>query len=319
LLAIALALAVGAQRVEAGTLWGTVTADTTGRPIAGCLVIVEGTQYQDQSDENGMYEITGLPPGKCYVTAKAAGYFTKTVPSVKIGAESTRLDFMLVSETVQVRGRRRMVIRSEVSPVGWLDNTRFHRQRQDIRSERFLRLGLLELGPCYGFDNLYYPGWSPDLIGVARVLELTYCFKRFGVGLTGLEAIAGVGNDDPWGITGVAVLHGRYALTNLRGRTGFLYARNDSLEAVNSPPTCFTEAAVGLATTQGDLLKARTPYGRLSLITELDFFPLGVGIEIGAVAFDPWGQTTSPPPPSGIAYLELKLRLVSGNIRLGPR
>ena len=224
MLAIALTFVVGAQHAEAGTLWGKVTADTTGRTIAGCLVIVEGTQYQGQSDENGMYAITDLPPGRCYVTAKAAGYFTKTMPSVRIRAESTRLDFMLVSETVQVRARRYPVIRGTGGPDRASIDDRFEQRSKTIRSERFLRLGLLELGPCYGFDNLYYPGWTPDLIGVARVLELTYCFNRFGIGLTGLEAIAGAGNDDPWGITGVAVLHGRYALTNPRGRTGFFYA-----------------------------------------------------------------------------------------------
>jgi len=125
--------------------------------------------------------------------------------------------------------------------------------------------------------------------------------------------------DNDWQVRGVAVLHCRYALIDPRGRTGFLFARNDSVQAVNSKPSCFAEAAVGLGSDQHEIAEPwRTwvPYGRLSLTSETDFSPVGAGIEIGTIVSDPWYKSNLLEAPHNVIYAELKFRLLSGNIRL---
>ena len=97
LLAIILVLAVGARRAESGALWGKVTEDSTGSPIAGRVVEIEGTDLGDATTEDGMYRIANPPPGIWSVSASASGYFMKTEHSVQIDSGTTRHDFALKS------------------------------------------------------------------------------------------------------------------------------------------------------------------------------------------------------------------------------
>jgi hypothetical protein len=172
-------------------------------------------------------------------------------------------------------------------------------------SGRFLRFGLGELDLWGGIQNEYFSGYSPDASIISgRALDLTYCFNRFGVGVTGFEFMFSFSNDNPWGIEGIGVLHGRYIFSNRRLKTGFLY---------NSVPTCYAEAAIGMG--QTDIGSPWAPYGRLSLATEYEYLGLGAGAELGTIALAPWARRT-PEEANNVIYLELKLRLLTGSIRL---
>jgi hypothetical protein len=54
----------------------------------------------------------------------------------------------------------------------------------------------------------------------------------------------------------------------------------------------------------------------LSLASEIEYFGLGAGAQLGAIVSNPWGKQESEPGTHNAVYLELKLRLLSGNIRL---
>ncbi|MGH9188196.1 MAG: carboxypeptidase regulatory-like domain-containing protein, partial [Acidimicrobiales bacterium] len=75
---------------------GTVTDSTTGDPIAGAGVLVEGgaVPRQTTTDENGVYTIN-LSAGDYDVTVSAYGYETATQSVTVLAGETTTLDFAL--------------------------------------------------------------------------------------------------------------------------------------------------------------------------------------------------------------------------------
>ncbi|MDQ6886335.1 MAG: TonB-dependent receptor [Gemmatimonadota bacterium] len=74
-----LASAVGVRRAEAqtGKLTGVVTDATTGQPIEGVQVFLQGTGYGAITQPNGRYFVIAIPPGTYTVTARRIGYQTQ--------------------------------------------------------------------------------------------------------------------------------------------------------------------------------------------------------------------------------------------------
>lgn len=69
--------------------------DTSGAPIAGATVKVNGTMRSAQTDSNGYYRIVYVPLGTRTITASRTGYVTKSASTtLYMGAES-RLNFVL--------------------------------------------------------------------------------------------------------------------------------------------------------------------------------------------------------------------------------
>ena len=76
-LAVALALA-GAGRLEAQARLTGVVRDTTGAPIAGVDVSVQGISRTATTDRNGAFQISGIPTGTAAVTIRRLGYAPQT-------------------------------------------------------------------------------------------------------------------------------------------------------------------------------------------------------------------------------------------------
>ncbi|RCV64106.1 PKD repeat-containing protein [Methanophagales archaeon] len=84
--------------VSTGTIAGVVTT-TTGSPIEGAAVTVDGAGKSDESDSSGVYEITTVPVGTYPVTASASGYEDTSVLAVGVKAdEITTINFQLTDE-----------------------------------------------------------------------------------------------------------------------------------------------------------------------------------------------------------------------------
>jgi len=79
---------------QTGTISGTVT-DTTGTGIAGADIRVEGTFLHAASDEQGHYELAGVPAGSHTLRVLLMGYRAAT-RSVSVSAGATaELNFTL--------------------------------------------------------------------------------------------------------------------------------------------------------------------------------------------------------------------------------
>ena len=72
----AFALALGPSPLDAqtGTLTGTITAASTGQPVNGVQVTVEGTNYGSLTNTAGRYVVVGVPAGTYTIQALSVGY-----------------------------------------------------------------------------------------------------------------------------------------------------------------------------------------------------------------------------------------------------
>jgi Ca-activated chloride channel family protein len=87
---VAVVLANSHAQTGAGIIEGVVT-DRSGAAVAGAVIVVQGpapARRTTQSDANGAFRITGLPPGVYTVTATHAG-FTHTALTVTVRAGAT--------------------------------------------------------------------------------------------------------------------------------------------------------------------------------------------------------------------------------------
>jgi len=82
---------------EPNTIRGTVTDATTGEPIEGAVVQVDGVDpvLSTNTDASGAYEIGDVPIGEHSVTASADGYDSETVGAEVSGTEGASIGFTL--------------------------------------------------------------------------------------------------------------------------------------------------------------------------------------------------------------------------------
>lgn len=79
-----------------GTIVGTVLSRNGGEALAGANVIVLGTARGAVGDENGVFEIRNLLPGKYSVEVRMMGYKSRIFPDVSVVAGlKTRLEMVL--------------------------------------------------------------------------------------------------------------------------------------------------------------------------------------------------------------------------------
>ncbi len=100
---------------EAGTtgkIAGRIMDQSSGEPLAGANVMVNGTNLGASSDEEGYYVIINVPPGKFDLEAMYIGYASFKVQDVQVSTDRTsKLDIrmyseMLSTETVVVEAER---------------------------------------------------------------------------------------------------------------------------------------------------------------------------------------------------------------------
>lgn len=88
---------------ETGKIRGKITDQTTGEPLFGVNIVLEGTNFGAASDMKGEYTINNISPGEYTVIISALGYQKKKFVNVKVNSDfTTRLDASLNSESIEI-------------------------------------------------------------------------------------------------------------------------------------------------------------------------------------------------------------------------
>lgn len=93
LLAPFLAGSAGAQ--QQGTVRGTVSDSSTGRPLTGVQVVVVGTARGAVTNDAGAYVINGVPPGRATISARRLGFDAREREVTVASGEAVTADFSL--------------------------------------------------------------------------------------------------------------------------------------------------------------------------------------------------------------------------------
>jgi len=91
------ALPVAAQT---GRISGQVTSATTGEPLAGAQVVVEGTQIGTMANPQGRYLLLNVPLGQQTVLVQRIGFATESAQVTVSADETVILDFQLSTEAI---------------------------------------------------------------------------------------------------------------------------------------------------------------------------------------------------------------------------
>ena len=86
---------------QTGKVTGQVTDETSGQPIPGVNVVIEGTTQGATTDGEGYYTILNVTPGTYGVRASFIGYTPEVVQDVRVNIDlSTEIDFQLQEGTL---------------------------------------------------------------------------------------------------------------------------------------------------------------------------------------------------------------------------
>jgi outer membrane receptor protein involved in Fe transport len=101
--ALCLALLVtGSALAQTGKITGTVTEASTGEPLIGVNVSLEGTTTGAQTDIDGNYTIIGIRPGTYTVVASYVGFNTVRAEGVRMQIDlTTRVDFEMSEQVIE--------------------------------------------------------------------------------------------------------------------------------------------------------------------------------------------------------------------------
>ncbi len=96
LFVLTLATAASAH-AQTGTVTGAITHATTGQPILGAVVSVEGTSLTAQSGPGGRYSMANVPAGEQHLTVTRIGYLTQRRQVTVTSGSTTVADFALLA------------------------------------------------------------------------------------------------------------------------------------------------------------------------------------------------------------------------------
>lgn len=86
-----------------GKLRGKITDKTTGDPLIGTTISLEGTMLGAASDINGDFVVLSVPPGIYSIKVSYVGYATVTISNVRVLSNVTiTQDFALTSDAIQI-------------------------------------------------------------------------------------------------------------------------------------------------------------------------------------------------------------------------
>ncbi len=87
-----------------GKITGVVTDKTSGAPLPGANVVVEGTTLGAAAGTDGSFIIVNVPPGTYSVIASMIGYQRMVVANVRVSADlTTKVDFALQETTITMQ------------------------------------------------------------------------------------------------------------------------------------------------------------------------------------------------------------------------
>jgi hypothetical protein len=103
-----------------GVIAGKVVDASSGDPLIGANIVLEGTSLGSAANEEGLYRIMQVPPGVYTLKASIIGYSTTITPNVRVLIDlTTTVDFEAKTETVRgeeiVVTATRPVIASDIS------------------------------------------------------------------------------------------------------------------------------------------------------------------------------------------------------------
>jgi outer membrane receptor for ferrienterochelin and colicin len=102
--AAAFALALGPSPLDAqtGTLTGTITATSTGQPVNGVQVTVQGTNFGSLTNIAGRYVVVGVPAGTYTLQALSVGYATESTETTITSGQTATADFTMTVAAVNL-------------------------------------------------------------------------------------------------------------------------------------------------------------------------------------------------------------------------
>ncbi|MBD3297191.1 MAG: TonB-dependent receptor plug domain-containing protein, partial [candidate division Zixibacteria bacterium] len=125
LLVTCLAMVAGAATT--GKITGVVTDETTGEPIPGAAVTIEGTVLGALTDDEGRFVILNVPVGSHKVRASIVGYQSMVLTNVGVSVDLTTYEDFELSEravemeAVTVTVERPLVIKDQTSSLRIVD------------------------------------------------------------------------------------------------------------------------------------------------------------------------------------------------------
>jgi hypothetical protein len=94
-----------------GKITGVVKDASTGEPVVGANVVIEGTLMGASADANGAFTILAVPPGTYNLVASAVGYARATTRGVQVGSDRTVT--LTISMSIEAVGMKEVVVEAE--------------------------------------------------------------------------------------------------------------------------------------------------------------------------------------------------------------
>lgn len=86
---------------ETGKISGYIVDKSTGEPLIGANVIIEGTYLGAAADMDGYYFIINVPPGKHRMVVSSMGYNRTIIQEISVNVDrTTKIDVELISQSI---------------------------------------------------------------------------------------------------------------------------------------------------------------------------------------------------------------------------
>lgn len=160
---------------QTGAIRGIVKNQSTGEPISGAAIFVEGTPFGTTTDKLGWFEIKDIPPGKYSLIITAIGFEQKRVEISVLSNEISYINLELQQEQQEFK----------------LAKTRTFRPDPN-RTRLFLAPTAWSLKSGEGYIYVY-GSFIPNQLTAVIIADLTGGISDFitiGGGITGLGSVA---------------------------------------------------------------------------------------------------------------------------------
>jgi len=155
-------VATVASAQTTGTIIGVVTDASTGKPVAGALVVATSPNMQGEqtavTDSTGSFRLTLLPPGAFKLAVQLEGYKPGERTDINLRVDKTlRANLTLVPEAVQMEEQ---VVRTGVAPVINIGTA----ETGTVVTKEFI--GSVPVGRDFATTAIVAPGVQRDGLGI---------------------------------------------------------------------------------------------------------------------------------------------------------